>query len=132
MNTVKEKRKKPKQKKLPDMELFVNLLLRKMEKFYLVGITGRTSFILENIKGIKFKVTIGNEIKCSCSLEAVTQCVHSLYVLTEIFYIQTDNPLLFQPQYTDKDLRYFIANRRIHSNRISDFLKCIKKKGCGK
>lgn len=31
-----------------------------MEKFYLVGITGRTSFILENIKGTKFKITIGN------------------------------------------------------------------------
>lgn len=29
-------------------------------KFYLVGITGRTSFILENIHGTKFKITIGN------------------------------------------------------------------------
>lgn len=46
MNSAKEKRKKNKTKKSPDMELFTKHLLRKIEKFYLVGITGRTSFIL--------------------------------------------------------------------------------------
>lgn len=40
--------------------------LERKEKYYLVGITGRTSFILENAHQIKFKITIGNELKCSC------------------------------------------------------------------
>lgn len=55
-------------------------------------------------------------------------CIHTLYVLTEIFFLQEDNGLLNQVMYSDKDLRYIIANRRIYSNRISDFLKFIRKK----
>lgn len=34
--------------------------LERKEKYYLVGITGRTSFILENRHQVKFKITIGN------------------------------------------------------------------------
>ena len=34
--------------------------LDRKEKYYLVGITGRTSFILENSHQAKFKITIGN------------------------------------------------------------------------
>jgi hypothetical protein len=53
--------KKKKQNLLQrDTVLITKEILRKMEKFYLVGITGRTSFILENLKGTKFKITIGN------------------------------------------------------------------------
>ena len=85
-----------------------------MPKFYLAGITGRTSFILENIHGTKFKITIGNELKCSCLNNHNKQCLHTLYVLTQIFYIPNDNPLLFRHTYDDKELRYIIANRRIH------------------
>jgi hypothetical protein len=48
--------------KTPSQKPFIEETLRKLplQKFYLVGITGRTSFILENIKGVKFKITIGN------------------------------------------------------------------------
>lgn len=56
-------------------------LLCRMEKFYLVGITGRTSFILENMDAKKFKITIGNDLKCSCSTKN-QQCIHTIYVLT--------------------------------------------------
>lgn len=99
-----------------------------MQKFYLVGVTGRTSFILENIYGTKFKITIGNELKCSCNLNNNQHCLHTLYVLTQIFYIPNDNPLLFRHNYNDKELRYIIANRRIHENKVSDFLKYVKMK----
>jgi hypothetical protein len=97
-----------------------------MQKFYLVGITGRTSFILENIYGTKFKITIGNELKCSCEGNNNHHCLHTLYVLTQIFYLPNDHPLLFRHTYDDKELRYFIANRRIHDNKVSDFLKYVK------
>ena len=90
-----------------------------------MGITGRTSFILENTKGIKFKITIGNELKCSCNTTS-QHCMHTLHALLEIFYLPTDHPLLFRPAYTDKELRYIIANRRIHDNKVSDFLKYVK------
>ena len=33
-----------------------------------------------------------------------------------------------QNKYTNKELRYIIANRMIHQNKIEDFLKCIKRK----
>jgi hypothetical protein len=46
MISAKDKRKKNKIKKQTDMDMFTKQLLRRMEKFYLVGITGRTSFIL--------------------------------------------------------------------------------------
>lgn len=101
-------------------------LISRLEKFYLVGITGRTSFILENIRGTKFKITIGNELKCSCGAANAQQCMHTLYVLIEIFYLPVDHALLFRHLYTDKELRYIIANRRIHENKLSDFLKSVK------
>lgn len=104
----------------------VKMLLQKRRKFYLVGITGRTSFILENIHGTKFKITIGNELKCSCEKTNNHQCSHTLYVLTDIFYIPEDNPLLFRHSYDDKELRYIIASRRIHDNKVEDFLKYTK------
>lgn len=103
----------------------VKQLLSRVEKFYLVGITGRTSFILENMDATKFKITIGNDLKCSCNIKNL-HCIHTIYVLTEIFRIPADHPLLCKDKYTDKELRYFMANRIIHSNKIADFLKCIK------
>ena len=82
------------------------MLLQRRLKFYLVGITGRTSFILENLQGTKFKITIGNELKCSCERANNWQCSHTLYVLTDIFYIPEDHSLLFRHSYDDKELRY--------------------------
>ena len=102
-------------------------LLSGMRKFYLVGITGRTSFILENMDSTKFKITIGNDLKCSCNTRNL-HCIHTIYILTEIFYIPHENNLLLKDKYTDKELRYIIANRMIHTNKIADFLKCIKKR----
>ena len=52
--------------------------------------------------------------------------MHTLYALLEIFYIPTANQLLFTNKYNDKDLRYIIANRRIHDNKVSDFMKYVK------
>lgn len=86
----------------------VKMLLHRRQKFYLVGITGRTSFILENLQGTKFKITIGNELKCSCESINNRQCTHTLYVLTDIFYIPEDHPLLFRHIYNDKELRYYL------------------------
>ena len=100
-------------------------MLARLEKYYLVGITGRTSFILEDIRGTKFKLTIGNELKCSCN-SGSRHCMHTLYTLLEIFYIPQEHPLLFRHNYTDKELRYVIANRRIHDNKVTDFLKHVK------
>lgn len=55
-------------------------------------------------------------------------CVHTMYVLTEIFYLPLSNPLLNQCKYSNKDLRYIVASRIIHTNRISDFLKSTRQR----
>ncbi len=52
--------------------------------------------------------------------------MHTLYALLEIFYLPNEHPILFRHKYTDKELRYIIANRRIHDNKVSDFLKYVK------
>jgi hypothetical protein len=52
--------------------------------------------------------------------------MHTLYALTEIFYLPCDHPLIYRNIYTDKELRYIIANRRIHDNKVTDFLKYVK------
>jgi hypothetical protein len=101
-------------------------MLQRKQKYYLVGITGRTSFILENIQGTKFKITIGNELKCSCERANGKQCLHTLYALTDIFYLPEEHPLVFRQTYDDKELRYIIANRRIHDNKLEEFLKYTK------
>lgn len=93
--------------------------LERKEKFYLVGITGRTSFILENMDAVKFKITIGNDLKCTCNPKQAVHCLHTLYVLTEIFHLPVEHPLLTQNTYTNKELRYIIANRIIHTNKIA-------------
>jgi len=54
------------------------------------------------------------------------QCNHTLYALTEIFYLPADHPLIYKNLYTDKELRYIIANRRIHDNKVTGFLKYVK------
>ena len=51
------------------------------DKYYLVGINGRTSFILENMNSRKFKITIGNELKCSCAPDKSQHCIHTIYTL---------------------------------------------------
>jgi hypothetical protein len=55
-------------------------------------------------------------------------CIHTLYILTEIFYLPLLDPLLQKTRYSNKDLRYIIASRIIHTNRISDFLKYTRRK----
>lgn len=66
---MKTKMKKKKENGELFEKVFIEMAKRELErkeKYYLVGITGRTSFILENAHQIKFKITIGNELKCSC------------------------------------------------------------------
>jgi hypothetical protein len=58
-----------------------------MPKFYVVGITGPTSFILQDLKNLKYKITIGHEIKCSCTHRRDDHCIHTLFVIVEVFYI---------------------------------------------
>lgn len=55
-------------------------------------------------------------------------CVHTLYVLTEIFYLPNNHTLLEQCKYSNTDLRYIVASRIIHTNKISDFLKSTRKR----
>ena len=60
---MKVKTKKKKETKDILERVFIDMAKRELErkeKFYLVGITGRTSFILENTHQFKFKITIGN------------------------------------------------------------------------
>ena len=52
--------------------------------------------------------------------------MHTLHALIEIFYLPIEHPLLYKNAYTDKELRYIIASRRIHDNKVSDFLKYVK------
>ena len=65
-------------------------------------------------------------MKCSCEKSNGRQCIHTLYVLTDIFYLPEDHHLLFRHIYDDKELRYIIANRRIHDNKVEEFLKYTK------
>lgn len=94
---MKVKSKKKKETALIFEKMFIEMARRELdrkEKYYLVGITGRTSFILENSKQVKFKITIGNELKCTCAHKEGMHCVHTLYILTEIFYLPVGDPLL--------------------------------------
>jgi hypothetical protein len=56
-------------------------ILSNMPILYLVGVTGYTSFILQDLHNRKYKITIGNELKCSCSPKLGDHCAHTLYVL---------------------------------------------------
>ena len=97
-----------------------------MPKLYLAGITGYTSFILQDLHSRKYKITIGNELKCSCSPQRFDHCAHTLYVLTEVFYIAPGDPLIWQSSYLNEELRYMVANNRIKQNKITEFLKFVR------
>lgn len=66
---------------------------------YMVGVTGYTSFILQDLHNRKYKITIGNELKCSCAPKLGDHCAHTLYVLKEIFSIDEADPLIWQTSY---------------------------------
>lgn len=100
--------------------------LDKMSQLYLVGVTGYTSFILQDLKNRKYKITIGNELRCSCSPRRGDHCEHTLFVLREIFWIEETDPLLWQTSYLNTELRFMMANRRIRLNKISEFLRFVR------
>lgn len=68
---------------------------------YLLGQNGPTSFVFKDRLDNKYKVSIGSSIHCSCSPGRNDHCLHSIYVMTRIFSIPSDNPLVWQPAYLD-------------------------------
>ncbi len=112
----------------PSPPAWIEKLLAQLPKLYLVGVTGYTSFILQDLQNRKYKITIGNELKCSCDPKRGDHCAHTLYVLRDIFWIDETSSLIWQNSYIGTELRFMIANRRIHLNKVSDFLKYVSPK----
>jgi hypothetical protein len=56
---------------------------------YLVGENGPTCFIFKDRLNNKHKVSIGDQIKCTCQPHKNDHCIHSIYVLIRIFNINT-------------------------------------------
>ncbi len=68
---------------------------------YLLGQNGPTSFVFKDRLDNKYKVSIGSRIQCSCQPSKNDDCLHSIYVMTRIFSMPTDNPLVWQASYLD-------------------------------
>ncbi|CUI12371.1 zinc finger protein, putative [Bodo saltans] len=58
---------------------------------------GPTSFVLKDPStNKKFKVSIGDAHQCSCRGAASELCLHILFVLSRVFRVPADNPLVWQ------------------------------------
>lgn len=118
----------------PNEEL--KLIIHKSQelKLYLIQENGPMSFVFKDDNNIKFNVCIGESIKCSCEFKTniinnnylskislnknkiiktkkTGHCPHSIYVLNKLFNIDINNPLIFQNNYNNNEISYFIQNR---------------------
>jgi E3 ubiquitin-protein ligase ZSWIM2 len=58
---------------------------------------GPTSFVLKDpTSNKKFKVSIGDVHQCSCRGAASELCLHIIFVLSRVFRVPADNPLVWQ------------------------------------
>lgn len=78
---------------------------------YMLGQSGPTSFVFRDRLDNKYKVSIGSRIQCSCQPNKNDHCLHSIYVMTRIFNIPTDNPLVWQASYLDSELSDIVAGK---------------------
>ena len=82
-----------------------------MRLLYLVQENSPTSFVLMDDFNIRYKISIGKIIKCTCSPDKKDHCIHTIYALLKIFQIPHDNQLIWQSSYLDEELNYIVFNR---------------------
>lgn len=75
----------------------------------------------------KITITLGSIIKCSCNNNSKSKntnrtnhCEHSYYVLNRIFKINFANALMYQTQYTERDINMLIKIREERMHKLKN------------
>lgn len=63
----------------------------KQTRLYLVQETGPTNLIFKDDSQKKFKVLIGDELKCSCGGGIKEHCIHTLFALIRVYKMSEGN-----------------------------------------
>eukprot|EP00742_Colponemidia_sp_Colp-10_P007650 GILJ01008245.1.p1 GENE.GILJ01008245.1~~GILJ01008245.1.p1 ORF type:complete len:636 (+),score=65.69 GILJ01008245.1:75-1982(+) len=80
-------------------------------RFFLLQELGPTSFILRDEANHKFKVSIGNQHKCSCGGGTKEHCIHTVFVLLKLLRIPSDNPLAWQLSFIEAEITQIMTQR---------------------
>ena len=62
----------------PTEEFKAHLAEAQSTRLFLVQETGPTKFVIENSEQGKFRVELGNKIKCSCGGGLTEHCIHTV------------------------------------------------------
>lgn len=122
--SIRKWRKKPSEELIKLMEETVELRL------YLVHERGPLSLTFRDEGNIKYDVTIGNNIQCSCGGGKKEHCVHTLFALNKIYHIPFNSPLILQLEYTDQELNTLLKskNKKDDVDPLNKSRKKVKKK----
>jgi E3 ubiquitin-protein ligase ZSWIM2 len=72
---------------------------------YLLAQHGPFSFVFRDRQNQTFRVSIGRTIQCSCQTTLEEHCLHSIYVMTRVFNVPSDNPMVWQNSYDEEEMR---------------------------
>lgn len=122
--SVRKWRKKPSAELIKLMEETVDLRL------YLVHERGPLSLTFRDEGGVKYDVTIGNHIECSCGGGKTEHCVHTLFALNKIYRTPFNSPLILQLEYTDQELNTLLRskNKKDDADPLNKMRRKIRKK----
>ncbi|KAL4441582.1 hypothetical protein ABPG74_021514 [Tetrahymena malaccensis] len=84
-------------------------------KLFQVSENGPSQFIFKDEEGEKFRIQIGYTISCTCQqLRINNQCVHTVFVLSKKFRVNSENPIIWQGSYTDQETEDIINLKYMH------------------
>lgn len=93
------------QRKLISEILKEVLLVSRYITLYLVDSKPPNFFTFVDPLNNFFKVCIDKKISCSCQPGNNDHCMHTFYVLIKIYHISEEDPLIFQKEYSEGQLK---------------------------
>jgi len=103
---VRQWRKKPSEHLIKLMEESVDI------KLFLIQEKGPLSLMFQDEQGIKYNITIGSDISCSCGGGKNEHCVHTLFALNKVYKIPFNDPLILQLHFTDPELNKLMEKKK--------------------
>lgn len=77
----------------------------KFTTLYMLQKYNEREFLFEDPLERQYRVQINKQITCTCHEGNLGHCIHSLYILTRIYKLPENHPLIFKNSYTEEDLK---------------------------
>lgn len=104
------------------------LTVSKYITLYLVDSCPPSTYLFSDPLNNCFRVTIDQHLRCNCLPGNNDHCMHTFYVLMKIFKLSENDPLLYQPNYTEEELEEIYSGGRANKYQGEERKKEMEKK----